>query len=64
MVPKVWIEDSEEGFVDEDENLEPGEVCLKSIKSFAGPLAGHATRTDVTTDTNADSSLPFPSINV
>ena len=33
--PKVWIEEAEEGFVDEDENLEPGEVCLRSVKSFA-----------------------------
>ena len=70
MVPKVWIEDAEDGFVDEDENLEPGEVCLKSIKSFAGPPAGPATSNDVTTDTdtdtdtNNDASLPFPSINV
>jgi hypothetical protein len=32
---KVWIEDAEEGFVDDDENLMMGEVCLKSIKSFA-----------------------------
>eukprot|EP00537_Pseudo-nitzschia_pungens_P005593 CAMPEP_0172367116 /NCGR_PEP_ID=MMETSP1060-20121228/19300_1 /TAXON_ID=37318 /ORGANISM="Pseudo-nitzschia pungens, Strain cf. cingulata" /LENGTH=441 /DNA_ID=CAMNT_0013091241 /DNA_START=102 /DNA_END=1427 /DNA_ORIENTATION=- len=35
LPPSVWIEDAEEGFVDEDENLEPGEVCLKSVKSFA-----------------------------
>ena len=33
--PKVWIEEAEEGFVDEDENLEPGEICLRSVKSFA-----------------------------
>jgi hypothetical protein len=33
--PKVWIEEAEEGFVDEEENLEPGEVCLRSVKSFA-----------------------------
>lgn len=32
---KVWIEDAEEDFVDEDENLMMGEVCLKSIKAFA-----------------------------
>ena len=54
MVPKVWIEDAEDGFVDDDENLEPGEVCLKSIKSIAGPPAGPATSTDVTTDADAD----------
>jgi len=54
MVRKVWIEDAEDGFVDEDENLEPGEVCLKSIKSIAGPPAGPATSTDVTTDADAD----------
>lgn len=33
--PKVWIEEAEEDFVDEDENLEPGEICLRSVKSFA-----------------------------
>jgi hypothetical protein len=38
---KVWIEDAEEGFVDDDENLMTGEVCLKSIKAFAQ---------DITTD--------------
>ena len=38
---KVWIEDAEEGFVDDDENLMMGEVCLKSIKAFAQ---------DITTD--------------
>ena len=40
--PRVWIEEAEEGFVDDEENLEPGEVCLRSIKSFASgvPLEG------------------------
>ena len=33
--PTVWIEDAEDNFVDEDENLEDGEVCLKAIKAFA-----------------------------
>lgn len=42
--PRVWIEEAEEGFVDDEENLEPGEVCLRSIKSFASgaPLKGEA----------------------
>jgi len=34
-VPKVWVEEAEEGFVDEDENLEEGEECLVSLKAFA-----------------------------
>lgn len=42
--PRVWIEEAEEGFVDDEENLEPGEVCLRSVKSFASgvPLEGAA----------------------
>jgi hypothetical protein len=35
--PIVWVQDAEEDFVDEDENLEDGEVCLKSVKAFASP---------------------------
>ncbi len=35
LPPRVWVEEAEEGFVDEEENLEPGEVCLRSVKSFA-----------------------------
>lgn len=35
LPPQVWVEEAEEGFVDEEENLEPGEVCLRSVKSFA-----------------------------
>jgi hypothetical protein len=31
----VWIEDAEDGFVDDDENLMLGEKCLKSVKAFA-----------------------------
>jgi hypothetical protein len=34
-LPVVWVEDAEDGFVDEDENLEDGEVCLRSLKAFA-----------------------------
>lgn len=38
--PIVWVEDSEDDFVDEDENLEDGEVCLKSLKAFSSkPVA-------------------------
>ncbi|CAJ1965125.1 unnamed protein product [Cylindrotheca closterium] len=36
--PTVWIQDAEEDFVDEDENLEDGEICLKSVKAFASPV--------------------------
>ncbi len=32
---RVWIEEAEEGFVDEDENLMMGEVCLRAVKAFA-----------------------------
>ena len=31
----VWIEEAKEGFVDEDENLMTGEVCLRAMKAFA-----------------------------
>lgn len=31
----VWIEDAEDGFVDDNENLMLGEKCLKSVKAFA-----------------------------
>jgi hypothetical protein len=31
----VWVEDAEDDFVDDEENLERGEICLKSLKSFA-----------------------------
>lgn len=33
-LPKVWVEDAEDDFVDEEENLEEEEVCLKSLKAF------------------------------
>lgn len=33
----MWIQEAENDFVDEDENLEDGEVCLKSVKAFASP---------------------------
>lgn len=38
QLPSVWIEEAGEEFVDEDENLEEGEVCLRSVKAFATPL--------------------------
>ena len=34
-LPTVWVEEADEDFVDENENLEQGEVCLKSLKAFA-----------------------------
>lgn len=34
-IPEIWIEDAEDGFVDEEENLEEGEKCLLSLKAFA-----------------------------
>ena len=36
--PSVWIEEAEEDFVDDEENLEEGEVCIRSVKAFATPL--------------------------
>ena len=35
LLAHVWIEEAEEGFVDEDENLMTGEVCLRAVKAFA-----------------------------
>ena len=32
---EVWVEDAEDDFVDKDENLEEGEVCIHSVKAFA-----------------------------
>lgn len=41
----IWMQDAEEDFVDEDENLEDGEICLKSVKAFASPaVEGDAPR--------------------
>lgn len=31
----VWIEEAEDGFVDPDENLQDGEICLRAVKAFA-----------------------------
>eukprot|EP00551_Chaetoceros_affinis_P009439 CAMPEP_0203667652 /NCGR_PEP_ID=MMETSP0090-20130426/4449_1 /ASSEMBLY_ACC=CAM_ASM_001088 /TAXON_ID=426623 /ORGANISM="Chaetoceros affinis, Strain CCMP159" /LENGTH=386 /DNA_ID=CAMNT_0050531877 /DNA_START=63 /DNA_END=1223 /DNA_ORIENTATION=- len=45
----VWIEEAEEGFVDEDENLMMGEQCLFATKAFAGSLLG---REEVKEDQN------------
>jgi len=55
MPPRIWIEDAEEGFVDEDENLEPGEVCLKSVKSFASgvvPVVASSKRESISQSTS------------
>lgn len=35
VLPRVWIEAAEEGFVDDEENLEEGEICLTAVKAFA-----------------------------
>lgn len=32
---EVWVEEAEDGFVDQAGNLEDGEVCLLSLKAFA-----------------------------
>ena len=40
---KIWIEPAEEGFVDEEENLEEGERCLVSVKAFASHTAGSSS---------------------
>jgi hypothetical protein len=34
-LPEVWVEEADDDFVDEKENLEVGEVCLLSLKAFA-----------------------------
>jgi hypothetical protein len=34
-LPTVWIEEAGDAFVDSDENLEDGEVCLRSVMAFA-----------------------------
>lgn len=31
----IWVEEAEDGFVDEEENLETGEICVKAVKAFA-----------------------------
>lgn len=36
-LPAIWVEEAEDDFVDEDENLEEGEVCLKAVKAFSSP---------------------------
>ena len=33
--PRVYIEEAENGFVDHEENLEEGEMCVKAVKAFA-----------------------------
>lgn len=43
LVPLVWVEDAEHDFVDEDENLEDGEICIKSMKAFASPTGTFAS---------------------
>lgn len=35
MHVQVWIEEAEDGFVDSEENLEEGEVCIRAVKAFA-----------------------------
>jgi len=35
--PSVWIQEAEKDFVEEDENLEEGEICLRAVKAFASP---------------------------
>ena len=42
---RVWIESAEDGFVDQDENLEEGEECLCAYKAFAShPDKNHPPR--------------------
>lgn len=35
LPPQIWIQEAEDDFVEADENLEEGEVCLCSYKAFA-----------------------------
>ena len=44
--PRVWIEEAEDGFVDEEENLEPGEICLRTIKSYASGSSNRAVESE------------------
>ena len=37
--PEIWIQEAEAGFVDEEENLEEGEICHRSVKAFASSVA-------------------------
>jgi len=39
----VWVEDAESGFVDADDNLEDGEICLRAVKAFASPPPSPST---------------------
>ena len=36
----VWIVEAEPGFVDEDDNLEEGEECIRAVKAFASSSEG------------------------
>ena len=42
--PIVWIQEAERDFVEEDENLEDGEVCLRAVKAFASSSSAPALR--------------------
>lgn len=46
----VWVEEAEDGFVDEDENLMLGEVCLRAVKAFAGNLHGEVNEKNESVD--------------
>lgn len=35
MFLRIWIEEAEDSFVDDEENLEEGEICLRAVKAFA-----------------------------
>lgn len=34
----VWTQEAEQGFVDAEENLQEGRVCLKAVKAFASSV--------------------------
>lgn len=41
---KVWVREAEEGFVDEEENLEQGEVCHLALHAYASSLESLSLR--------------------
>ena len=41
---KVWVREAEEGFVDEEENLEEGEVCHLALHAYASSLESMSLR--------------------
>lgn len=45
-LPRVWVEPAEDDFVEQDENLEDGEICLLSVKAFASSSSSSSNEDD------------------